>query len=166
MTFQAWPKIPRFENESFYFTEKLDGTNACVAFHADGSYHVQSRSRIIAPGDDNFGFAGWVAANIDDLRKLGEGYHYGEWWGLGIQRGYGLGEKRFSLFNTQRWNDDNPNRPACCSVVPTIRAATLADARQQLIDNGSVAAPGWIKPEGIVMFSKQAQTLYKSIIDK
>ena len=31
------------------------------------------------------------------------GRHFGEWWGSGIQRGYGLDEKTFSLFNAYRW---------------------------------------------------------------
>ncbi len=31
--------------------------------------------------------------------------YFGEWWGSGVQRGYGLqkGDKRFSLFNVSRW---------------------------------------------------------------
>jgi hypothetical protein len=79
----------------------------------------RSRSRWITPDDDNFGFAAWVEANRDELLTLGPGRHFGEWWGSGIQRGYGLpkGEKRFSLFNVSRWGE---SRPACCHVVPVL----------------------------------------------
>ena len=51
--------------------------------------------------------------------ELGVGQHFGEWWGFGIQRGYGLHERRFSLFNTGRWSDPAV-RPACCGVVPVL----------------------------------------------
>jgi hypothetical protein len=164
--FQAWPKIPRWENEKFFYTEKIDGTNAAIVFDEEGDYIVQSRSRIIKPGDDNFAFALWCSENIDELRKLGPGAHFGEWWGKGIQRGYGLDERRFSLFNTQRWNDDNPNRPACVHVVPTIRAGSIEEARQLLVDQGSLAAPGYMNVEGVVMYAYEARKFYKSIINK
>src|SRR5512139_3329369 len=95
--FKAWPKIPRIENEKVSFTEKLDGTNACIIIDEEGNFACQSRTRIITPEDDNFGFSRWAYENKDELMKLGEGHHFGEWWGNGIQRGYGLTEKRFSL---------------------------------------------------------------------
>jgi hypothetical protein len=63
-----------------------------------------SRNRYIVPGDDNYGFARWVAEWAHELWFLGEGRHFGEWWGQGIQRQYGLDHKRWSLFNTSRWN--------------------------------------------------------------
>ena len=31
--FIAWPKIPRYENDTVVITEKIDGTNACIAIH-------------------------------------------------------------------------------------------------------------------------------------
>lgn len=69
--------------------------------------YAQSRKRFVTPESDNFGFAAWVRDNAEALVKiLGPGRHFGEWWGNGIQRGYGLpkGEKRFSLFNVTRHN--------------------------------------------------------------
>ena len=68
---------------------------------------AQSRKRFITPISDNFGFAAWVRDNAEALVSiLGPGRHFGEWWGNGIQRGYGLpkGERRFSLFNVTRYN--------------------------------------------------------------
>ena len=118
--FKPWPKILRLEKKRPpVFTEKIDGTNACIVIAYKNpdentiafkdvdriitSIWAQSRTRLITPKNDNYGFAKWVEANWEDLLSLGEGYHYGEWWGQGIQRGYGLTEKRFSLFNTRRW---------------------------------------------------------------
>ena len=160
--FKGWPKIPRLENEKQFITEKIDGTNACIIIDAEGNFGCQSRSRIITPEDDNYGFARWAYANKDDLMQLGEGHHYGEWWGQGIQRGYGLTEKRFSLFNTARWAED---RPSCCHVVPMF-AGSLEDALTELSVNGSKAAAGYGRPEGVVVFNYLAKSYYKVIIDK
>jgi len=164
--FKAWPKIPRIENEKVTFTEKIDGTNACIIIEGEGKFGVQSRTRLITPEDDNYGFAKWAYKNKEELLKLGEGHHYGEWWGKGIQRGYGKEEKYFSLFNVLRWNEDNLNLPKCCKVVPKIEADTIEEAKKVLLDYGSFAAPGWMKVEGIVMFNHLSRTMYKIIINK
>lgn len=66
---------------------------------------AQSRKRFIWPARDNYGFAAWVYENAHGLVEvLGEGVHFGEWWGKGIQKRYPSVEGRyFSLFNTGRW---------------------------------------------------------------
>ena len=104
-----------------------------------------------------------------ELETLGVGYHYGEWWGQGIQRGYGLKEKRFSLFNVNKWN--LITAPACCHVVPTLYAGmfdthTCTSIIEWLATYGSVAAPGFMKPEGIVVFHTAQGHLYKKTIEK
>ncbi len=162
--FQPWPKLSRF-NRPVIITEKIDGTNAIIHIDAVGHITAGSRTRWITPTNDNFGFAAWVDANALELQKLGEGYHYGEWYGSGIQRGYGLNEKRLALFNTSRWGAHNPNTPACCSVVPVLRIhenarMAIDDALNSLRLYGSVAVPGFMDPEGIVVYhtaSKQMQ---------
>jgi hypothetical protein len=101
--FVPWPKIHRLFRDVI-ITEKIDGTNAAIGISDDGEVHAQSRKRIITPADDNYGFAKWVHANAAVLAEhLGPGLHFGEWCGLGINRGYGLPEKRFALFNAARW---------------------------------------------------------------
>lgn len=121
MEFEEFQKIARLKRECL-ITEKIDGTNAqiqIVPLALDGvdltgnwralvvaanETHVMfagSRSRYITPTDDNFGFAKFVKANADALWSLGDGRHYGEWWGLGIQRGYGQTEKRFSHWDVR-----------------------------------------------------------------
>ena len=35
--------------------------------------------------------------------------------------------KKFFLFNTFRWNNENPNRPDCCDVVPILYQGELTD---------------------------------------
>jgi hypothetical protein len=163
--FKDFGKIPRLSRECVV-TEKLDGTNACVAIdEEDGKIYAQSRSRLIYPDDDNYGFARWVRENEAELAKLGHGHHYGEWWGAGIQRGYGLTEKRFSLFNVSRWADDAV-RPACCHVVPMLYAGAFCTAQidnvvERLREHGSMAAPGFGQPEGVIVYHVAAGSLFK-----
>lgn len=167
MEFKAWPKITRIENKRKpIFTEKIDGTNSCIVIGPNGEFACQSRSRFITPEDDNCGFARWAYQNKDELLKLGEGYHFGEWWGLGIQRGYDQKEKRFSLFNTRLWGEHNPNTPACVSVVPMLPIDSVEMVREFFNQNGSVAAPGWKRPEGAVMYEPDTDTCFKIILDK
>jgi hypothetical protein len=138
--------------------------------------YVGSRKRWIAcegnaslpKGCDNFGFASWVLSNVNDLRSLGVGRHYGEWYGKGIQRGYGLDEKRFALFNTARWGDHNPNTPICCDVVPVIRDTItneiITDPEEAMDDlhrHGSQQVRFFNEPEGIVVYHTASRTLYK-----
>mgnify|MGYP001194397530 FL=1 len=165
--FKPWPKIIRIENKRKpVFTEKIDGTNACVVIDEEGYIGAQSRNRFIFPHDDNFGFAKWVEDNKEDLLSLGPGHHYGEWWGRGIGRTYGQTERFFSLFNTLRWGPHNPNTPKCCHVVPIINANTVEEVKYLLKITGSYAVPGWYKPEGAIMYEPDTDTCFKIIMDK
>ena len=167
--FVPFPKIPRLKR-NIVITEKIDGTNASILVPEDGGpLLVGSRNRWITPDDDNYGFARWVKEREEILRAaLGPGHHFGEWWGQGIQRRYGLDHKRFSLFNTGRWHGVVPTH---CHVVPVLYAGSwsqeaIDDALAKLRDGGSVAAPGFAKPEGIVIFHAASQSLWKVTIEK
>jgi len=187
--------MPRLSRAAIV-TEKLDGTNAQVYIEdvtleayqqrleadllgrvfADNQpcpdgyvrlLRVGSRTRWLSPEDDNFGFARWAFDNACSLMGLGPGRHFGEWWGSGIQRGYGLDERRFSLFNVSRWAED---RPTCCHVVPTIYTGVfdtvaIEDALSTLRTGGSMAAPGFMHPEGIVAFHTAANMGFKKTLD-
>lgn len=166
--FVPFPKIPRLKRGCI-ITEKIDGTNAQVVIDTEGNVRAGSRNRWITPSDDNFGFAAWVGQHQDELRKLGEGQHFGEWWGLGIQRGYGLHERRFSLFNTGRWSNPE-SRPACCDVVPVLYAGdfhsnTVDMVMDTLKEVGSQAAQGFMRPEGVIVFMSAARHLYKVLAE-
>lgn len=203
VTFEAWPKIARL-NRDCIITEKIDGTNAAVIVqgpfpfgtHVDGMPEgaalgftepaddglfdtewvvaAQSRTRLITPEDDNFGFARWVLENASELAAaLGPGRHFGEWWGSGIQRGYGLpkGERRFSLFNVNRYAGvDFSNLPGV-ALVPklysgpftTLAVDNIVSALKTL---GSAAAPDFMRPEGVVVFHTAAQTVFKVTCEK
>jgi hypothetical protein len=182
MEFQDFPKMARLSRK-IIVTEKIDGTNAQVCISDDGKIYAGSRTRWITSADDNFGFAAWVEAHRDELLTLGPGRHFGEWWGAGIQRGYGLKEKRFSLFNSSRWYDTHQDgnyasesaelaaAPACCHVVPvlmrcqfdTLKIDLCLDALRK---HGSYAAPRFMKPEGIVVFQAAGNIGFKKTLGK
>lgn len=214
--FAAFPKMARF-SRTCIITEKIDGTNAqiLIARSTEGNrpspryavsiaptedhdatgdfYHIYagSRTRWITPDNDNYGFARWVQNNALELVKLGEGRHFGEWWGSGIQRGYGLknGDKRLSLFNVARWclHGKEPARipsadpsqikmqdvlPEIVGLVPVICVGDfdavnieVKTALDDLRTCGSYAAPGFMKPEGIVVFHTAGDVGFKKTLD-
>lgn len=190
MTFQKFPKIPRLSRDMI-ITEKIDGTNAQVAVFpiedipeenyelvcSDGILLAEekdfficagSRNRWLTIDKDNYGFAAWVRKNADELFNLGVGRHYGEWWGKGINRGYDLNERRFSLFNVKRWSEE---RPECCDVVPVLQrdhfhTLVMEETLAQLSSEGSKAAPGYMHPEGIVIYHVQGGVLFKKTVEK
>lgn len=167
--FIPFNKIPRL-SRNIVITEKIDGTNAQVYVTDDGNVYAGSRHRWLTLAGDNFGFARWVDTHADELiTGLGPGRHYGEWWGQGIQRDYGLKEKRFSLFNTARWRDPEV-RPECCHVVPVLYQGQFEETWidwtiQRLTRNGSYAATGFMKPEGIVIFHSAANSMFKKTLE-
>lgn len=204
MEFKPMAKMARLSRECL-ITEKINGTNASVTIKPahefegtedasdalgdfDGNFvFAGSRTRWIKPGNDNFGFAAWVLENIIDLVKLGPGTHFGEYWGRGIQAGYGLYERRFSLFNADRWSPaplgdgvfDNkvtmpgrefPRRgPSCVHVVPTLyRGLFTSDAVEAALaglkEFGSKAAPGFKDPEGVVVYHVAAGFGFKKTL--
>jgi len=166
--FKAFTKIPRL-NREMVVTEKLDGTNACVVITEDGGVLAQSRNQFITPSQDNYGFAKWVWNYQESLKEiLGVGYHYGEWWGSGIQRRYELtgDDKRFWLFNVGRWADADFSDVPQLGVVPTLYTGPfstekVANLINGLKENGSVASPGFMNPEGVVVWHVAAQKLFK-----
>lgn len=186
--FAPFPKMARLTRECI-ITEKIDGTNASITITDDGQFLVGSRTRFITPSDDNFGFAAWAYKHKDELMTLGPGTHFGEWWGRGIQRNYGLDHRRFSLFNVTRWvlhgqtpntiGSANPTAPAklqgvlppCVGLVPVLERAafdtTLINATlERLKFHGSQAAPGFTNPEGIVVYHVAAGVGFKKTIEK
>lgn len=179
--FKPWPKIARL-NRDIIITEKIDGTNAAVGVTDEGEVYAQSRSRIITPEDDNFGFAKWVEKHAEELAdELGVGLHFGEWWGPGIQRGYGQRAKRFSLFNVTRFRprlhrDDLGYKGVAfeddtvLDIVPVIYEGVfdgdqINAALNMLRNIGSLASPGFMRPEGIVVYHTAANTMFKVTLE-
>jgi len=144
---------------------------------------VGSKSRWLDTSSkgDNFGFAKWVQSNAEELLKLGEGRHFGEWYGKGIQRNYGLEEKRFALFNVGKWvnefdssrtieNDKQKFCPHCCEVVPILYQGMfdtdmIGNTLMTLKEYGSRAVPGYMNPEGAIIFHSASGQLFKKTLE-
>jgi hypothetical protein len=160
--FQPFPKMARLSRDC-YITEKIDGTNGQIYIH-DGIMEVGSRNRWVTPQDDNYGFARWAEAHRDELMTLGEGRHFGEWCGLGIQRGYMAKTKQFLLFNVGRWSVEPT--PACVGLVPTLYfgpfTTTIVDeCLTNLREHGSRFSPGYMNPEGVIVYHVAAGMGFK-----
>lgn len=170
LIFEPFMKLKRL-SAKMVITEKLDGTNAQIAVGEDGEFLVGSRKREITLGDDNFGFAAWAYERKDELVSfLGPGRHFGEWYGQGIQRKYGLEDKRFALFNTTRWGPGRQELPDYLHVVPVLfegmfNTSTIDDTMADLLFNGSIASPGFDNPEGVVIFHVASNKCFKKTYD-
>lgn len=209
--FPSFAKIPRLHKD-VVLTEKIDGTNGLVSIRHRGpsetvlapgevgiisvngsgeaeSFVVRagSRNRWLTTAADNFGFARWVEDHAGELVKLGPGNHYGEWFGRGIQRGYGLTERRFALFNVARWysvrftdpdfyRQDFPKAcqaPACCDVVPVLLTCSgeqlneaVETVRDLMIADGlGSAVVEYDNPEGVVIYHSAAGQMFKVIFE-
>lgn len=163
--FAKWPSIQRLSSEICWITEKIDGTNGIVFVPdtPDQPVLAGSRERWLTnedgtpplKGKDNFGFGQWVHERSESLRRLGPGYHYGEFHGAGIQRKYGLTDKRWASF--EYWRDDIQIPDVC--VVPVLYTgepvAGIIDLTvDRLRQMGSVLYPGFMQPEGVVVTFK------------
>ena len=194
--FKDWGKTPRL-NRDIIVTEKIDGTNAAVIIEQvesfnDGEHVVctrqgnfavgaQSRNRLVTPGKatDHFGFAGWVREHAEALvHILGAGHHFGEWWGQGIARKYGLDHKRFSLFNADRGAqliDLGRQDGWVAHGLDTVPILYRGRFSQQAIDGAveelrftgsKVAAEGWAgKAEGVCVFHTASRQVYKVLLE-
>jgi len=203
MDFKDFRKIPRLSRE-IILSEKLDGSNGQVVIIPSDSedfigcedgfieqcclatkqidetkwlyMFAGSRNRWLSTGkqNDNMGFATWVKENSEELFQLGPGRHFGEWYGKGINRGYGLEEKRWALFNVSKWQNKNlplvdekqKYPPSCCEVVPILYEGmfdtnVINVVLEDLRVNGSKAVPGYFDAEGVVIYHCAAGQYFK-----
>lgn len=189
--FVEWKKIYRL-HRNFEITEKIDGTNGVLLWSPDYNdefmlaaaknedrdfedlfLYAGSRNRWVTPASDNFGFARWAQENAEALKPLGQGYHFGEWMGLGIQRGYGLPEKRFLLFDVNRWEKLQEAAEGTIPVghVPLldiVNGEKLNETVEHWLDYlhefGS-SYNEFSNPEGIVIKHTQSGTRFKILLD-
>jgi hypothetical protein len=176
--FAKWPSIQRLSSEICYCTEKIDGTNGIIFVPdtPDKPVLAGSRERWLSNEDgtppekakDNFGFGAWVYERAESLRLLGPGYHYGEFHGKGIQRNYGLPDRRWASF--EYWRTDIQIDGVC--VVPllyggeprVLDVGALGSLNpwdacvEALRHGGSILYPGFMKPEGVVITFKNMRS--------
>lgn len=161
--FVPFQKVPRLRRR-IVVTEKIDGTNAAVWVDGYGDVWAASRNRWLSTESDNFGFAAWVADHESEFADLGPTVIRGEWYGNAIQRGYGMSDRRFAVFS------QDIEIPACCERVPVLYDGVFSDrgvnfALNTLREHGSIAAPGFMNPEGVVVYHTAAGTLAKVLLE-
>lgn len=171
MEFKTFPEVERFGKAGITVTQKIHGTNAQILIYQkdDGTLDLMtgSRTRWIAPGSDNFGFAQYVYNNKQEfIDKLGVGRWYGEWAGPGINSGEGLKEKTFLLFDVLRI--DGRPLPAGTTTVPLLYQGAFDQEKinavyEDLKTNGSKLVPGYTRPEGVVIHLLGTPIRYKRV---
>ncbi len=187
---------------SWHYSGQVPEDAIWVPAWVDGEPHkelgylvrAQSRKRIITPTNDNFGFARWVWDNAEKLANLlGMGYHYGEWYGEGIQGNpMGVAGRKWALFNTWHWarpenaialknsgipgithvpvlHDEQTHGPADYMTIPDIMENLNGLGRMV---EGYRTHPYANKmdsymvkdPEGIIVWHKETQQKYKILL--
>lgn len=195
MEHKPWPKTPRWNrnlviSEKLDGTnsavvvidsskdplERVQCENSPFAWQTYEGFYVaaQSRTRFVSPQQDNAGFGKWVFDNRNMLAlSLGVGTHHGEWWGQNLQRKYNQTRKNFSLFNISRYEgidfDKDYNLPNV-TVVPKLyegpnSEAAIRTTLAMLESEGSVAAPGFMRPEGIILYHTASRSVYKILLE-
>lgn len=220
--FKSWGSTPRFHKglhitekingtnagvsvQGFSFGTHVDGVpdDATLVFgptnperevpEVEYLVRAQSRKRIITPDNDNFGFAKWVWENAEGLANLlGYGYHYGEWYGEGIQKNpLAVQGRRWALFNTWHWgrkenldrlrmvdipglttvpvlHDEQRDGPADYMTIPAIINGLNAGGSRA---DGYMTLPNAHKmdfhvegPEGIIVWQRETQQRYKILL--
>ena len=139
-----------------------------------------------------FEHAGELASGLGPGRHYGEWWGSGIQRGYELPKG----EKRFSLFNVIRWDPQmflrfkvepwmripmHPGKspcpvfvppPDCCRVVPVIDVCRVLDegtimANLHILQaKGSYAAPGYMNPEGLVIYHTANGAIFKRTIEK
>lgn len=151
-------------------TEKIDGSNCVIGIDTEDNI-VQAGSRTKWLGDaDHFGFRSWVMENRESLiSDLGPGLHRGEWFGQKMQRKYGMDHREFALFNTEKWGNKEFKTPNLRSVPILYEGVFDFEAIDWCLERltvlGSVASPGFMKPEGICIFHSQANMVFKVLLE-
>lgn len=187
MSYPKWSKITRLDSP-VTVTEKIDGTNGLVAIYPFAGYDgpdideadavafsgtnlvfAGSRNRWLTVTEDNHGFAAWVRDHAEELvDALGQGIHHGEFWGRGIQRGYGLSHRVFSVFDTRHDLPETTANGACILRVPVVYSGLLSGMPRngEIFPSGSRAAPGYARPEGAVIRWDHDGSRKKVVLDK
>lgn len=161
--FHGYPKTQRYDKLTYTISEKIDGTNAGIIVNEDPAVKLiaTSKNKCITPEDDNLGFAAWVQLHSAELRNLGPGHHFGEWYGRRINRNYGLTERKLMLFNVSRYRahvvdstlpEGVELETVLAGDVPLMMLPQFIQESRDLLENqGSRHVLGFKSPEGLII---------------
>lgn len=178
LEFKSWREIEKYQGVHVIITEKIHGTNAQIHVYSESEgaplkARAGSRNRYLdVLGSDNYGFAVYVKAHEQEIcEKLGEGRHYGEWVGPGINGEYGLPDKHLVLFDHKRHPKekfDAGQMPPRMLPIPVLydgpySIEAVQATLEKLRTEGSVLSPGFMKPEGVVLHFPQFNSMKKRV---
>jgi len=110
---------------------KVDGTNGAIhALPTAPGFAAQSRTRILVPDDDNYGFAAWAHGAAASFcaglhARLGRAVVYGEWCGRGIQKRTAVSRVERNVFAVFAMQLGDPARDTVRIVVEPERLRAL-----------------------------------------
>lgn len=110
---------------------KVDGTNGAIHALPDApGFAAQSRTRLLGPDDDNYGFAAWAHGAAAELcaglhARLGRAVVYGEWCGRGIQKRTAISRVERNVFAVFAVQLGDPARETTRLVVDPQRLRAL-----------------------------------------
>jgi tRNA-binding EMAP/Myf-like protein len=112
---------------------KVDGTNGAIHALPGGAFAAQSRTRLLTPDDDNYGFAAWAHGRAAELcaglhARLGRAVVYGEWCGRGIQKRTAISRIEGNAFAVFAVQLGDPARDTTRLVVDPERLRALLPA--------------------------------------
>jgi hypothetical protein len=188
----SWHYSGQVPEDATYVTHRTeDGSDPGFGYLV----RAQSRKRIITPTNDNYGFAGWVWDNAEALANtLGMGYHYGEWYGEGIQGNpMGVAGRKWALFNTWHWarpenaialknsgipgithvpvlHDEQTHGPADYMTIPDImdnlyKWGDLVEGYRTHPYANKMDSHMVKEPEGIIVWHRETQQKYKILLN-
>lgn len=159
----GYPKTGRLTGP-WRVTEKIDGTNAVIRVEP-GLIRFGSRNRWLTREQDNHGFCAWGERHQAWLANvLGDGTHYGEWYGSRIQRGYGMTTRTLALFDVSRYEErlanaiDNPG----LTLVPVLQDE-CTDPTEWLRCGGMPSLLGSSPMEGVVLHHHRVRLALKVV---
>jgi len=166
-------------NSAIHIEQVVFGPRAPGANYPEGTAFVrhggslwavaaQDRNKFLSGNSDNHGFYEWVWDRAECLAiDLGPGVHFGEFWGRKINSGYNMTSKRLSLFNTRKWTDKQLTFITDgLGVVPVLYEGGFStnqvlNVMESLSDSGSIASPGFMKPEGVCVYHHRSRQIFK-----
>lgn len=121
---------------------KVDGTNGAIhalpGELAPGGFAAQSRTRVLTPDSDNYGFAAWAHGPARGFcaglfARLGRAVVYGEWCGRGIQKRTAISKIERNAFAVFAVQLGDPSRDTARLLVEPARLRALLPAHPDVL---------------------------------
>ena len=161
--FEAFAKIPRFSGTS---PSARRSTAPMHRFSSQKTGPSAGSRSVDHPEVRQLRVCGVGRRARERAARFRPGRHFGEWYGRGIQRGHGLQDRRFALFN--RTDGPRSARRAAASFQSSQRerwALTLCRNASKRCVRRKSRRPGFTRPEGIVIYHHASGGMFKVLLE-